>query len=155
MNDSKNVLIGSLSEFIDNVSKQIEKWKKEDKEKNKDKEEDIWCAPWFIGEDSINYSTVLQPKLYRQSRDIKKLLEYEGAIRLEFRRCATQLMTDMQPKDRWEWYFLMQHYGAPTRLLDWSDGALWVCTLLLYLAETKTIKLKIQMQRFTCSIHVG
>ena len=22
----------------------------------------------------------------------------------------------------WEWYFFMQHYGAPTRLLDWSDG---------------------------------
>jgi hypothetical protein len=24
----------------------------------------------------------------------------------------------------WGWYFLMQHYGAPTRLLDWTDSAL-------------------------------
>jgi hypothetical protein len=23
-----------------------------------------------------------------------------------------------------DWYFLMQQYGAPTRLLDWTEGAL-------------------------------
>jgi hypothetical protein len=33
-------------------------------------------------------------------------------------------MTERQPADKWEWYFLMQHYKAPTRLLDWSDAAL-------------------------------
>jgi hypothetical protein len=25
---------------------------------------------------------------------------------------------------RWEWYQLMQHYGTPTRLLDWTEGSL-------------------------------
>jgi hypothetical protein len=29
-----------------------------------------------------------------------------------------------RPQNSWEWYFLMQHSGAPTRLLDWTEGAL-------------------------------
>src|SRR5260370_33341611 len=41
---------------------------------------------------------------------------------------ATQLSAPMKrhlTKD-WDWdtYFLMQHHNGPTRLLDWSDGAL-------------------------------
>jgi hypothetical protein len=33
-------------------------------------------------------------------------------------------MAESVPADYWGWYFLMQHYGAPTRLLDWTDSAL-------------------------------
>jgi hypothetical protein len=37
--------------------------------------------------------------------------------------CAPSL-TEEKPQNSWEWYFLMQHFGAATRLLDWTDGAL-------------------------------
>jgi hypothetical protein len=59
-------------------------------------------------------------------KSVAKLLEIENDLYKEFGRCATQLsLTDTTSiDDEWDSYFLMQHYGAPTRLLDWSDGAL-------------------------------
>jgi hypothetical protein len=50
----------------------------------------------------------------------------ENDLYEEFQRCATQLSDIKHNDEDWEWdsYFLMQLYGVPTRLLDWSDGAL-------------------------------
>jgi hypothetical protein len=47
-----------------------------------------------------------------------------GALYEEFTRCATQLDDTRFNDEEWDPYFLMQHHGVPTRLLDWSDGAL-------------------------------
>jgi hypothetical protein len=33
-------------------------------------------------------------------------------------------LSDERPRNSWDWYLLMQHSGAPTRLLDWTEGAL-------------------------------
>jgi len=50
-----------------------------------------------------------------QKRDISEEFMIRGPILSE---------TKPASNDAWEWYFLMQHYGAPTRLLDWTEGAL-------------------------------
>lgn len=86
---------------------------------------------WFRGERSEFASCGLVPALYRgictRKKVRRQLLEELLAIELglfsDFRRRAAPLC-DRLPGDEWEWYFLMQHYGGPTRLLDWSEGSL-------------------------------
>src|SRR5436305_10934410 len=47
----------------------------------------------------------------------------ELTLALYFKDVTPPLLTH-QPLDEWEWYYAMQHYGLPTRLLDWSESPL-------------------------------
>src|SRR2546427_12382459 len=78
--------------------------------------------PWFRGLEDAAYE--LLPGAYRYK------IADEDELRAEFKRRAWPMLTEARPSNDWEWYFLMQHYGMPTRLLDWTDGAL----LALYFA---------------------
>jgi hypothetical protein len=115
----KDDKVTSLSGFIDRVS-EFRKY---------------WCVPddqelWFRSE-SKRHDRILRPELYRPPagrslKPIPDLLDIENDLYGEFQRCAVQLL-ETPPTDEtrdWDLYFLMQHHGAPTRLLDWSDGAL-------------------------------
>ncbi len=42
----------------------------------------------------------------------------------KFRQNAT-LLLDPRPSSLFDWLFIMQHYRAPTRLLDWSESPLF------------------------------
>jgi hypothetical protein len=108
--------VTSLNEFLRRTEEVRRDWPPSEKPERKGEQQNLW----FRGQPSAQWG--LSPRLYRD--------EYRGSqeaeIRQEFQSRALQLMQGRPPArdDKWEWYFLMQHYGAPTRLLDWTDNRL-------------------------------
>ena len=78
----------------------------------------------------------LIPALGRMAQyDDDQLRGYEWSSVDEFRRRAKPLVPDA-PTDDWEWLFLAQHHGLPTRLLDWTSNPL----VALFFAVSKDDK---------------
>jgi hypothetical protein len=102
----RKVRVSSLPEYLESVIRIRENWTSSD----------ILAEPWFRGQADAGWHLV--PGLYRADDP------NEDEIRGEFQRRGIHLIEERPPSTEWEWYFLMQHHGAPTRLLDWSDGAL-------------------------------
>jgi len=74
---------------------------------------------WWRGQSSVNYSLV--PGVFRGERGIRS----EQNLSLRFRQYARTRYTACPTDDDFcSWLFLAQHYGLPTRLLDWSESAL-------------------------------
>jgi hypothetical protein len=101
----------NVPEFINRVQSLTGEWFEK---------ETTW-GPWFRGHRKASWPLV--PTLYRYGRPKRGIRILEDELRQEFVVRAPSLSTE-RPQNTWEWYFAMQHYGAPTRLLDWTEGAL-------------------------------
>jgi hypothetical protein len=113
--------VKSVKQFVEIVCRQRDEWI----------EGPAYFDPWFRGQRCANWA--LEPGIFRFD-----LLSSEDDLRAEFQRRAPQYMTEVPPEDFWGWYFLMQHYGAPTRLLDWTDSALVALFFALHSSPNAT-----------------
>lgn len=74
---------------------------------------------WYRGQSKLNANYKLLPSIYRNS--IIGNFEYDLYQRFKAKGVP---FLKYKPETDWDWLFLMQHYGVPTRLLDWSEDAL-------------------------------
>jgi hypothetical protein len=80
---------------------------------------------WFRGHSDIGWE--LKPSLYRGSHDP----EYEREMIRDF-KLNLHNFYEKVPEREIEILFIMQHYGCPTRLMDWTESSLVALFFAVY-----------------------
>lgn len=99
----KETVVGTLGEYMNFVEQQ--------------------GTRWYRGCGDASYKLI--PSLYRhpQGKTSASLLELESSIIKRFKqRSMPYLSAPLRENDDLSSLFLMQHFGIPTRLLDWTEN---------------------------------
>ena len=112
--------VRSLGQYMGVVDRLLQRWTP--------KNEDWYPSLWFRGHSDSRWG--LKPGWYRHRRAGSGRRDpyfTEQGLLSEFKTRAPSFLNsagEPVPKTDWEWLFLMQHYGLPTRLLDWTESSL-------------------------------
>ena len=115
-------MINSIAEFLAAIQEDLSRW-------------DVNVKPWFRGVSDNDVDELGEPASQGLEPRIANHNEVEeNYFNQSFRRQAGGLV-DVPPRVAHTdlWLFLAQHYGIPTRLIDWTEGALHA----LYFAVNK------------------
>ncbi len=129
----KEKRIQSVTDYLECINENWPEW--HDKSKQQwDPQEQL---PWFRGVHNEEYELV--PTIYRGEGDLGWHYSPGDAedMKAEFARRAVPFLKQHQHFREGEYLHLMQHYRCPTRLLDWTEGALIALYFAIRISKEK------------------
>lgn len=106
---------------------------------------------WFRGTGKTSYT--LSPSIHRHATVSvpEEIIDLETKLMDRFnQRSVPFLSKPLDKKNDWEVLFFMQHYGIPTRLLDWSENPFMALYFALTSASYKIVAKKREYEEDAC-----